>query len=86
VAVVVRDSVADALITDGAGGIVVGAGVAESLYRGPALMLGDSVLIGGSIPGLVFVQVEHSGYQPRTASRVRTRLSTALASAPGCPP
>jgi len=75
VAVVVRDSLTNALIADSAGGIVVGAGVAESLVRGPVLQFGDSALVGGSEEGLVFVQVERPGFRPWTATRVQTRLS-----------
>jgi hypothetical protein len=75
VAVVVRDSVTDSLVVDSAKGIVVGMGIADSLFRGPALQFGDSVLMGGRQVGRVYIQIDRPGFQQWVATRVQTRLS-----------
>ncbi len=75
VAVVVRDSVTGALLTDSAYGAVTGKGQTDSLYHGGPFSFGDSVLVGGTVVGTVTVEARGSGYQPSVDSTVKTRLS-----------
>ncbi len=76
VAVVVRDSLTGALLTDSAYGAVTGKGRTDSLMHGPLLDLSDSVLVGGTIVGRVTVEIRRPGYQPWVDSTVKTRLSS----------
>jgi len=75
VAVVVRDSITDALITDSAYGSVSGKGTTDSLYPGGPFNFGDSVLVGGTVVGKVTVEVRRPGYQPWTSPQVKTSLT-----------
>jgi hypothetical protein len=74
VAVDVRDSVTDARLLAGARGAVHASTRVDSLRRDRISLFPDSVLVGGTVEGVVEVRVEHPGYQPWTASGVRTRL------------
>jgi hypothetical protein len=75
VAVVVRDSLTDSLVVDSALGIVIGAAGPDTMFRGPILQFGDSVLVGGTQAGVVSVQVQRPGYQTWLVNGVHTRLS-----------
>ncbi len=75
VAVVVRDSLTGALLTDSAYGSVTGKGKTDSLLPGGPFNFGDSVLVGGKVVGRVTVEVRRPGYQPWVATQVKTRLS-----------
>ena len=76
VAVDVRDSVTNSLLSSTArGAVFVGAVLDDSLRpdRVPSLS-SDTLLIGGMTEGLVEVRVQHPGYLPWVASDVQTRL------------
>ena len=77
VAVVVRDSVTNALVVDSAKGVVEGLARSDTMFPGPALQFGDSVLIGGSQVGQVNIRVEHPGFQPWLQTGIQTQLSGA---------
>ena len=74
VAIVPRDSVSGALLSDSAQGVAVSVSRTEALRRGPQGIYGDSVLIGGSGRGPFNVQITRPGYRPWETPTVTARF------------